>query len=47
MELCPLMAREWQAELTKHEKYGTLLTSDARARLTAMSMAKPTDEKPA
>ena len=44
---CPLTAREWQAELTKHEKNGKLLTSDARARLTALSMAKPTDEKPA
>ena len=44
---CPLTAREWQAELSKHEKNGKLLTSDARARLTALSMAKPTDEKPA
>ena len=41
---CPLTAREWQAELAKHEKSGKLLTTDARARLTALSVTTPAHE---
>ena len=41
---CPLMAREWQAELAKHEKSGKLLTVDARARLTALLVTQAADD---
>ena len=37
----PLIARKWQAELTKHEKSCKLLTPDARACLTAPRVAAP------